>query len=149
ERPKVPQGIQQRRLTYGANVSDFRHWLRSSQDGQYIYALAKDAKGNNQVISCTVTNGEVSFVTDNPFSIASPFNLCTESKKITFVAENNVFVYDIESHEHIQLTDNSLIDPKVAGAPCFSPDGSFVVYNQYEQINGEEYLQIKRVELSI
>src|SRR5690606_34878950 len=105
ERPKVPQGIQQRRLTYGANVSDFRHWLRSSQDGQYIYALAKDAKGNNQVISCTVTNGEVSFVTDNPFSIASPFNLCTESKKITFVAENNVFVYDIESHEHIQLTD--------------------------------------------
>lgn len=149
ERPKVPQGIQQRRLTYGANVSDFRHWLRSSQDGQYIYALAKDAKGNNQVISCTVTNGEVSFVTDNPFSIASPFNLCTESKKITFVAENNVFVYDIESHEHIQLTDNSLMDSKVVGTPCFSPDGSFVVYNQYEQINGEEYLQIKRVELSI
>ena len=144
ERPKVPKGIRQRRLTYGANLSDFRHWLRSSEDGQYIYALAKDEKGNNQVIRCAVNSGELSFVTDNPFSISSPFNLCKENKKITFIAENNVFVYDMDSNECIQITHNGLNDPKVNGAPSFSPDGSFVVYNQYEHIEGEEHLQIKR-----
>lgn len=147
ERPKVPKGIRQRRLTYGANLSDFRHWLRSSEDGQYIYALAKDENGNNQVIRCAVNSGEFSFVTDNPFSISSPFNLCKENKKITFIAENNVFVYDMDSNECIQITHNGPNDPKVNGTPSFSPDGSFVVYNQYQQIGGEEYLQIKRAVL--
>ena len=147
ERPKVPKGIRQRRLTYGANLSDFRHWLRSSEDGQYIYALAKDENGNNQVIRCAVNSGELSFVTDNPFSISSPFNLCKENKKITFIAENNVFVYDMDSNECIQITHSGPNDPKMNGAPSFSPDGSFVVYNQYQQIGGEEYLQIKRAVL--
>ncbi len=147
ERSKVPKGIRQRRLTYGANLSDFRHWLRSSEDGQYIYALAKDENGNNQVIRCAVNTGEFSSVTDNPFSISSPFNLCKENKKITFIAENNVFVYDMDSNECIQITHNGPNDPKVNGTPSFSPDGSFVVYNQYQQIGGEEYLQIKRAVL--
>lgn len=145
ERPKIPQGIRQRRLTYGAKLSDLRHWLRSSHDGKYIYALAKDEQGNNQIVRCDVNSGELSFVTDNPFSISSPFNLCKESNKITFVAENNVFVYDMENNECIQITQNDLNDPKVVGAPSFSPDGSFVVYNQYECVGDEEYLQIKRV----
>ncbi|NGM65664.1 DUF3748 domain-containing protein [Sphingobacterium sp. SGR-19] len=148
ERPKVPQGIRQRRLTYGANLSDLRHWLRSSHDGKYIYALAKDEQGNNQIVRCEVNSGELTFVTDNPFSISSPFNLSKESKKITFVAENNVFVHDMKSNKYIQITQNDLNDRKVVGAPSFSPDGSFVVYNQYEHIEGEEYLQIKRVSIA-
>lgn len=145
ERPKVPRGIRQKRLTYGANLSDLRHWLRSSHDGKYIYALAKDEQGNNQVVRCNVRDGKLSFVTNNPFSISSPFNLCKESKKITFVAENNVFVYDMDRNESIQLTRNDLKDLRVVGAPSFSPDGDFVVYNQYERMGDEEYLQIKRV----
>ena len=145
ERPKVPQGIRQRRLTHGAQLSDTRHWLRSSTDGQYIYALAKDKKGNNQVLRCTVSSGELSFVTDNPFSIAYTFNLNRTCDKLTFIAENNVFVYAMDTKECCQLTENTIDDPKVVGAPSFSPDGSFVVYNQYESISGEEYLQIKRV----
>ncbi len=144
ERPKVPHGIRQRRLTRGANLSDFRHWLRSSHDGKYIYALAKDEQGNNQIVRCDVNSGELFFVTDNPFSISSPFNLCKESNKITFVAENNVFVHHIDRNESIQLTQNDLKALRVVGAPSFSPDGSSVVYNQYEQIGGEEHLQIKR-----
>lgn len=145
KRPEVPQGIRQRRLTRGANLSDLRHWLRSSHDGKYIYALAKDDQGNNQVVRCAVNDGELSFVTYNPFSISSPFNLSKDSKKVTFVAENNVFVYDMDRNERIQLTQNESDDPRVTGAPSFSPDGSFVVYNQYERIDGEEYLQIKKV----
>lgn len=144
ERPKVPKGIRQRRLTYGANLSDFRHWLRASEDGQYIYALAKDENGNNQVIRCAVNRGELSFVTNNPFSISSPFNLCRDGKKITFVAENNVFVYDMDRNESIQLTRNDLKEQRVVGTPSFSPNGDFVVYNQYERMRDKEYLQIKR-----
>lgn len=148
ERPKVPKGICQRRLTYGANLSDLRHWLRSSRDGKYIYALAKDEKGNNQVVKCEVKTGRLSFVTNNPFSISSPFNLCKESKKITFVADNNVFVYDMELHESVQLTRNNMQAPKVVGTPSFSPTGDFVIYNQYDRIRNGEYLQIKRVNIS-
>ena len=144
ERPKVPQGIWQRRLTYGANLSDLRHWLRSSHDGKYIYAVAKDEQGNNQVLRCNVSDGELSFVTNNPFSISSPFNLCKESRKIAFVAENNVFVYDMDRNESTQLTRNDSKDPMVVGAPSFSPEGDFIVYNQYERIGDGEYLQIKR-----
>ncbi|MBD1433402.1 DUF3748 domain-containing protein [Sphingobacterium sp. DN00404] len=148
ERPKVPQGIRQRRLTYGADLSDRRHWLRSSHDGKYIYALAKDEKGNNQIVRCDVNTGELSFVTNNPFSITSPFNLCKESNKITFVAENNVFVYDMDRDENLRLTRNDLNDTRVIGIPSFSPDGEFVVYNQYERVGSEEYLQIKRAMIS-
>lgn len=147
ERPRVPGGIVQRRLTHSRGLSDLRHWLRSSHDGEYIYALAKDDLGNNQVVRCRVHGGELSFVTDHSFSISSPFNLSRDSKQITFVADNNVFVHDIASHKSVQLTHNTSKDPKVVGTPSFSPDGRYLVFNQFEKIGEQEYIQIKRMDV--
>lgn len=147
ERPRVPQGLRQQRLTYGAKLSDQRHWLRASPDGQYVYALARDEQGHNQLLRCKVASGEFGFVSANPFSITSPFNLSPNGHQLSFVAANNVFVQDLERGCCLQLTANQEHDLPIVGAPSFSPDGSYVLFNQYERIANELYVQIKRLYL--
>ncbi len=146
ERPLVPAGIRQRRLTFTENgISDTRHWLRSGVDGSYIYALAKDNKGRNQIIRAEVNSGKTEFVSHNDFSIDYSFNLSHDGRKVCFVALNSVYIFDLEKRESRCLTpDHS--GGKIVGAPSFSPHDDLIVYNQYEKhADGQEYLQIRLV----
>lgn len=148
ERPQVPKGIKQRRLSRTAKgLSDLRHWLRSSPDGSTIYALAKDDHGRNQVVQCNVMTGETTYLTDLDFSISSPINISSKGDKVTFVADNNVYVLSLASKKLDKLTSNSPADLKVVGAPVFSRRDDKVAFNQFVIENEIEYIQIKLVDM--
>lgn len=146
ERPRVPEGIRQRRLTFTENgISDTRHWLRSY--GTFIYALAKDQKGWNQILRVEVNTGKTEWVSRNDFSIDYPFNLSHDGRKIGFVALNHVYILDLETRECRRLTPDHTAG-KIVGAPSFSPDGTCMVYNRYRMhTDGREYLQIEIIKL--
>lgn len=148
ERPHVPAGIRQRRLTFTENgISDTRHWLRSDREGKFIYALGKDHRGRNQIIRAEVSSGKTEQVSRNDFSIDYPFNLDSDGRRICFVALNNVYVFDLEKRESRCLTPDHAYG-KIVGAPSFSPDNKFIVYNQYRKhADGQEYLQIAAAKL--
>lgn len=141
--PQVPKGIIQKRLSYTKKgLSDLRHWLRSSADGSYIYALAKDNDNKNQIVQCTVATGEFKYLTDYPFSISSPINIDANGDKITFVANNNVYLYDIQQRQTTRLTDYTTDDPNIVGAPVFGPKDNVIAFNQFETLAGHTNVQI-------
>jgi hypothetical protein len=148
ERPKVPSGIRQRRITFSEKgISDTRHWLRASPDGVYIYALAKDHQNFNQVVQIEINSGKMEYISDNTHSIDFSFNLSTDGKQICYVAANGVYVFDIAKKTSVLLTQKDS-EGKIIGAPSFSPKGDFIVYNQYmKHADGQEYLQIRKVKL--
>lgn len=144
QRPQVPKGIQQRRITRTEKgLSSVRHWLRSDKDGKYIYALAEDDHAIAQIVRCDIRTGILDFLTKNPFSVDYSFNLNHRGDQIAFVGNNNVHVLDIDTREQIQLTQNQPTDPKVLGAPSFSPDDTLIVFNQYVE-NTVQIMVVKR-----
>ncbi len=149
ERPQVPQGIKQRRLSRTVKgLSDLRHWLRSSPDGSTVYALGKDDQGRNQVVQCNVVTGETTYVSDLDFSISSPINISTKGDKVTFVGNNNVYVFHLVSKKLDKLTCNTPEDLKVVGVPVFSRKDDKIAFNQFAIRNGAEYIQIKLVDVA-
>ncbi len=148
ERPHVPQGIRQKRLSHTAKgLSDFRHWLRSSADGKYIYALAKDEQDRNQIVRCNTETGAFKYISAFDFSVNSPINISYKGDKITFIAQNNVYIFDIEDKELKQLTDYKEKDLPVVGAPVFSRKGDLIAFNQFVNTAGQENIQIKLIQL--
>ena len=145
ERPQVPKGIHQRRITFSEKgLSDTRHWLRSSPDGRYVYALARDAQHRNQVIRVTVNTGEIRYLTRNKFSIDFPLNISYDGRKICYLGGNRIYLLDVEREESVALTGGA--GGKLVGAPVFSPEENLIVYNQYvRNKQGEEFLQIRKV----
>ncbi|MFZ4261553.1 DUF3748 domain-containing protein [Sphingobacterium sp. HJSM2_6] len=148
ERPHVPRGIKQQRLSRSTKgISDFRHWLRASHDGQYIYALGKDETNRNQLIQCEVSSGELSYISDFNFSIQSPINLDVSSSWITFTANKQVYIYHISKKELIQVSNHSNNELPLIGVPSFSPDGRSLVYNQLVKQDSGIFIQIKQINL--
>lgn len=149
ERPRVPRGLRQRRLTFTENgISDTRHWLRSAIDGSAVYALARDREGRNQIVEVEVNSGKTEFITHNDFSIDYSFNLSHDGHKICFVASNHVYIFDLEKREARCLTQGHS-GGKIVGAPAFSPQDDLIVYNQYgKHSDGQEYLQIRLIKLN-
>lgn len=147
ERPKVPQGIQQRRLTRSkAGLSDTRHWLRSSPDGKHLYALAKDDQNRNQIVQIDAQSGEMKMLSAHDFSIDFTFNLSPDGKNIALIGKNSVFLYDIAQKTTTLLHDGTG-QGKLVGAPNFSPTAKKIAFNQYvTHSDGQEYLQIRTVE---
>lgn len=146
EAPQVPAGIQQRRLTHSKKgLSDTRHWLRSSPDGQYIYALIKDDQNRNQVVQIDAHTGDLKMLTNNTFSIDFTFNVCPNGEKIAFVGQNSVFLYDLKADKITTLHEGKG-EGKIVGAPLFAPKERTLFFNQYvSHPDKTEYLQIRRV----
>ncbi|MFT4154349.1 DUF3748 domain-containing protein [Parafilimonas sp.] len=149
EWPRVPAGLTQRRVTSTVRgLSPVRHWLRSSTDGRYIYALASDDKNISQIIRCNINSGEITYLTQMPFPVDHPFNLNKDGSKVAFIANNNVYVLDMNSSKIVQLTFNQASGYKITGAPLFSPDGKMLVFNQYQLVENKQYLQIMSININ-
>ncbi len=148
ERPHVPQGIRQRRLTRTVKgLSDLRHWLRSSADGKYIYALAKDEQEKNQIVQCDAQTGGFQYISAFDFSIGSPINISYQGDRITFIANNNVYLFNITNKVLRQLTYHQGGAMKAVGAPVFSRKGDKIAFNQFVNMEGKENVQIKLIQL--
>lgn len=147
-RPIVPKGLMQRRISRTKKgLASVRHWLRSSADGQYIYALAEDDRKLVQIIQCNVHSGEIEYLTNNNFSIKNPFNVSEDGSRIAFIGNNNVYLLHIHTKDLKQLTNNTSSDENIVGAPCFSPDGKILVYNQYKRnLNNTLQIMYKKLE---
>ncbi|GAB4029277.1 DUF3748 domain-containing protein [Spirosoma jeollabukense] len=147
EGPRVPKGIHQRRVTFSEKgLSDTRHWLRSSPDGKFIYALAKGQNEYIQIVQIEVNTGSVRFLTNNGFSIDYSFNLNKAGNKIAYVAQNSVYLFDLIKGVSIKLTSKG--KGKIVGAPSFSPCDHLLVFNQYRKDqNGDDFLQIQKISL--
>ena len=145
ESPRVPKGIVPRRLTFSEKgLSGTRHWLRSSPDGKWIYGLAKDEKGQNQIIGADVLTGEIHWLTHNPHSIDFSFNLDSKGERIAYIAQNRLFIFDFQSEEEKLIFEGNK-NEHLTGVPSFSPDGLIIVFNQYKKgKNGRMNLQIMR-----
>lgn len=145
-RPHVPNGVRVQRITRtGKGLSSVRHWLRSSPDGRFIYALAPDDKGIAQIVRFAVNGGQANYITKNATPVDYSFNLSKEGDRIAYVTENNLYLFNLLTNENIRLTFNKPGDLKIVGAPSFSPDGHILAYNQYRPSGQQQYLQIMTV----
>ena len=145
ERPRVPHGIQQKRITFTEKgLSDTRHWLRSCPDGKFIYALIKDQNDYNQLGQIEISSGKVTMLTSNDFSIDYPFNLNNSGNKVAYVAQNSIYLLDLGKGVSLQIVVEDT--GKIVGAPSFSPSDHMLVFNQYmKDKNGNEFSQIRKI----
>lgn len=149
EGPLVPKGIKSRRISRTNNgLSSVRHWLRSSKDGKYIYALADDWQGIAQLISCEINSGDIKYLTNNPFKIDFPFNVDYNNNRIAYVANNNIYSLDIETLQNVQLTSFKKTDFKITSAPNFSSSGHLLIFTQKIYIQNSYYNQIMCLNLN-
>jgi hypothetical protein len=148
ERPRMPHGLQQKRITFSKKgLSDTRHWLRSSPDGKFIYGLIKDENDYNQLGQIEILSGGVIPLTNNDFSIENQFNLNNSGTHIAYVAQNSIYLFDLGEGVSVQVAAEDT--GKIIGAPSFSPSDDMLVFNQYiKDMNGSEFLQIRSVELT-
>lgn len=145
-RPKVPERITQRRITFTKHgvSSTPRHWLRSDPEGTKIAFLAKDSNDIVQLYHVSPNN-----VSDAPrqltnleFSIQGPFNFSPDGKELAFIADNSVWVTNVETGNSVRLTTRSNDEDKPVGAVNWSPDGTTLAYNRYVASGDKRYLQI-------
>lgn len=132
--PQVPKGIVQKRISFTEKgLSPLRHWLRSSPDGRYVYALAKDDNSNNQIVQCTVETGEYKYISNFPFSISSPININYDGDKICFYANNKLYLFDLKNNELLVLVDSLSAGNFFVGSPVFSRQNDCIAFNVLEQ----------------
>src|SRR5690606_35294003 len=105
-RPKIPNRITHRRITYTTNgVSNTpRHWLRTTPDGSKISFLAKD---ENQIIqlfevSPNNINDSPTQLTHLTFSIRGPFNFSPNGGEVAYMADNSVFITSLITGESVR-----------------------------------------------
>ena len=156
QRPMPPAGTVQRRLTFTAGrkhpgIQGPRHWLRTSPDGSKIAFLAKDDDGVVQIFFVSPLGGPVRQVTDNDWSVATPFNWSPDGTAIAYGMDNSIFITDVREGETFgtskRMTKRS-DDDKPAPLPygvVWSHDGKTIAYNRAvpnEERGGRRYLQI-------
>lgn len=142
-RPDVPAGVVQRRITFTQHgVEGPRHWLRSTADGALILFLARDTAGFIQVFGVSPNGGAVSQVSFNDFSVQGPINISPDNKFVSYIADNSVFITDIQSHKSERLTSRDTAKTAPFGAAIWSNDGKAIAFNRRIEQEGKTYIQI-------
>jgi hypothetical protein len=143
-RPQVPQGINQRRITYttqrkypGLQGPRFR--LRTSPDGAEIYFLMKDEAGLVQLYRVPTTGGNIMPLTYLAYTIQGQCNVSPDGRWISFLADNSVWLTDATGGTPRRLTACSNDAQAPLGGALWNHRGTHLVYNRYDT-NG--FLQI-------
>ncbi|MBF0595966.1 DUF3748 domain-containing protein [Faecalibacter rhinopitheci] len=144
--PTVPISIKVNRVTYTPKgVSELRHWLRSSPDGNRVFFLMEDEKGITQLFCHDFSKNIMNQVTFLESSIQSPFNLSPCGDKVVFLSNNSLIVCDISTFSYNVLISN---DMDIYGIPNWDKTGNIIIYNKYtKDEKGGKYLQIFSVNL--
>lgn len=120
-----------------------RHWLRSTRDGEKIGFLAEDEQGIVQFHYVSPNGGEPRQVTRLPFSIFGPFNFSPDGKKVAYIADNSVYVTDLESGESQRISQKYPEEEPAVGAVIWSNDGKTLAFNRFIKADdGNRYMQV-------
>ena len=146
--PNVPDGLTQTRLTHTTGrrypgIQGPRCRLRSSPDGRSIYFHMKDDGGIVQIYSVPSTGGLPEQITAFENSIEGQYNVSPDGKMLSCIADNKIWIVDIEKKTMQSLTGKS--ETKIAGGALWSKDGKLLVYNRYVASGTEKYLQIFKI----
>lgn len=144
--PHPPEGVGQKRVTRTLKgVSGFRHWLRSSPDGQFVYFLMEDEFNCTNIFSVNIQNSEVNQVTFHNSAIHSPFNISPNGHQFVYLWNDSLVVFDTIKRSFNVLIASNL---DLYGIPNFDKNGEFVYYNQYvEDELASKFLQIFKMKL--
>jgi hypothetical protein len=133
-RPAPPRGTRQRRLTRTADrrfpgLSGPRQWPRSSSDGSQIAFCMRDDLGVVQLWTISPNGGKERQVTHLPFGVASAFSWHPDGKHIAFIADNSVYVTNVDSGESVRSTPRAPNGSAPRPEACvFSPDGKAIAF---------------------
>ncbi len=133
-RPQPPRGTLQRRLTFTAErkyagLQGPRHWLRSCADGSRIALLMKDRDGVVQIWVVSPNGGPPQQITRNRWDVASAFSWSPDGKQLAYVADNSIFVTDVDTGCSRRVTPRSTDARAPRPEACvFSPDGHKIAY---------------------
>ncbi|RYG09022.1 MAG: DUF3748 domain-containing protein [Chitinophagaceae bacterium] len=142
-RPSVPTQITQRRITFTEKgVKGPRHWLRSSADGSQVFFLSEDENGLVQVYSISPNGGVVKQVTQHAFSVAGPINISPDGLYLSYLADQSVFVTEINKGISQRLTERYAKPEHLTGAIVWSNDGCKLAFNRYVKSESGTFLQI-------
>jgi Tol biopolymer transport system component len=142
-RPEVPMGVIQKRITYTEKgIEGLRFWLRSNPDGSLIAFLARDADDNIQIFALSPNGGEIQQITNNRFSVQGQFNFSPDGNKLAYIADNSIFLTDLQSRQTQRLSNRFADDEKPVNAVVWSNKGDMLAYNRYLGKGSDRYLQI-------
>ena len=141
-----PQGIFQKRVTRTLKgVSSFRHWLRSSPDGLYVYFMMENEDDVRNIYRVQRFNETVEQITFHEKSIDSPFNISSDGHRLVYFCDHSLIVYDM-----IKRSFKCLIADEIGlyGIPNFDQNDEFILFNQYVHENlTSKFLQIFKIRL--
>lgn len=145
-RPHPPAGVSQRRVTFTKKgIEGPRHWLRTTPDGSLIGFLAKDSSDCIQLFGVSPNGGPIRQLTNQLFSIQTPFNFSPNGNFVAYAADNSVFITDLRTGEPQRLTPRSTDDNQPINGVIWSHKGDCLVYNRYVDTSQRRYIQIFRL----
>ena len=91
--------------------------------------LMKDEDGIVQIWTVSPNGGPPVQITRDRWSIASAFSWCPAGQRVAYVADNSVFVVQVDSGQSRRLTPRSTDDLAPRPEACvFSPDGQKIAF---------------------
>ncbi len=142
-RPNPPAGLSQRRVTFTENgIEGPRHWLRTTPDGSLIGFLAKDSSDHTLIFGVSPNGGAIRQLTNQSFSIQTPFNFSPDGNFVAYAADNSVFITNLRTGKPKRLTPRSTDDDRPINGVIWSNESDRLVYNRYVDTSQGRYIQI-------
>jgi hypothetical protein len=87
-------------------------------------------------------------LTYNDYSVKGPFNFSPNGKQVAYMADNSIFVTQVNNSVSERLTPKSPDAEKPEGPVVWSNNGRMLAYNRYlKNVNGKNYLQVFLLQL--
>ena len=145
-RPNPPAGVLQRRITFSERgIEGPRHWLRTTPDGTLIGFLAQDSASLIQLFGVSPNGGPTKQLTNQPFSIQTPFNFSPDGNFVAYAADNSIFITDLRNGQPQRLTPRSTDGNGPINGVIWSNKGDCLVYNRYVSTSQGRHIQIFRL----
>jgi Tol biopolymer transport system component len=111
--PAPPLGANCRRLTHteknkypGLSIEP-RFWLRSSNNGDKIFFLARDDNGINQVYYVSPYGGKINQITHQSTNVMSTVSISSDDKTICYLCDGSVFISELKTNKSFRVTGKS------------------------------------------